>query len=86
MSGRDLQLPRGDRDEQPDPISGPPGETFTQRLERLARELEPGKMAAADRLAAKEAALRRRPRRDDGLVPITGARQREPGEDDGDDR
>lgn len=50
MSGRDRQLPLGDRDEEPDPAPAP-DETFSQRLERMARAQHPKLMAAADALA-----------------------------------
>lgn len=76
----DRELPPGDRADQPDPPA-PSDETFSQKLQRLARERHPVEMAKADALASKEAGLRRKPRSDDGLDPLTGARERQPGED-----
>lgn len=77
----DRELPPSDRAEQPDPPEPRAPETFSEKLRRLARLYHPKKMAEADTLAAREASLRGKPRSDDGLDPITGARRRVPGEE-----
>lgn len=55
MSDSQRQLPPSDRAERPDPL---PEEDALARVERLARRDHPKLMAEADKLAAKEAALR----------------------------